>query len=58
MNALEQIVYLFSDLCGPFDVAQDMLCGRYSEFHLWLCRARTLAMFINRIKYRQRETLH
>jgi hypothetical protein len=25
MNALEQIVYLFSDLCGPFDVAQDML---------------------------------
>jgi hypothetical protein len=42
----------------PFDLAQDMLCGRYSEFHLWLYRARTLAMVINRISYQQRETLH
>src|SRR5262245_10030571 len=25
------------------------LCGRYSEFHLSLCRARTLAIVMNRI---------
>jgi hypothetical protein len=34
------------------------LCGRYSEFQLWLCRAKTPAMVINRVRYQQRETLH
>jgi hypothetical protein len=34
------------------------LCGRYSEFQLWLCRAQTPTMVIHRISYQQRETLH
>ena len=40
-----------------FDSAQDMLCARYSEFRLWLCRARTFAVVIHRINYQQSETL-
>ena len=34
------------------------LCGRYSEFQSWLCRAKTPTMVIHRISYQQCETLH
>ena len=42
----------------PFDIAQDMLCARYSEVRLQLAHAKSLAETIRRIKYPQRETLY
>jgi hypothetical protein len=64
MNDLEKIVYSLifaapSTVLGvPSTWLRTCFCGRYSEFHLWLCLAKTLAMVINRISCQQRETLH
>src|SRR5262245_11984590 len=69
INYLEKIVYYYfrslrplrrvsGHAWCPFAVAQGMLCGRYSEFQLWLCRAKTPTMAIHRISYQQHETLH
>ena len=41
MNYLKEILHRYSLIfaaLASFDVAQDMLCGRYSAFRLRLCR--------------------
>jgi hypothetical protein len=51
---------LFSTLCGPFGVAQDMLGVFAGDIPSFSCGSvePKLTMVINRIRYQQRKTLN